>query len=216
MEQGGNQRSLKHAAPMQLSHKIDSKPHERRRHQRVKVVLLGRYMLASRQEFPCQTINISPGGVALFAPVKGAIGERVVVYLDQLGRLEGTIARLLPNGFAFEAKMPMMKRDRLANQLTWLANRHDLGMKEDRRHERIIPIHNRTTLTLMDRREYHATIIDVSVSGCAIACDAVLEIGMPVTIGKTSGQVVRIFNGGIAVEFNRPMRADSFDASVMI
>lgn len=201
---------------MQLSRKIDSKPQERRRHQRVKVVLLGRYMLASRQEFPCQTINISPGGVALFAPVKGAIGERVVVYLDQLGRLEGIIARHLPNGFAFEAKMPMMKRDRLANQLTWLANRHDLGMKEDRRHERIIPLHNRTTLVLMDRREYHASIIDVSISGCAIKCDAVLEIGMPVTVGKTGGQVVRIFSGGIAIEFNRPIQPDNFDAGLTL
>ena len=42
---------------------------ERRRHQRVKVNLLGRYMLADRREFPCQVINMSPGGIALVAPV---------------------------------------------------------------------------------------------------------------------------------------------------
>ena len=38
---------------------------ERRRFQRVKVHLLGRYMLPDRREFPCQIINMSPGGLAL-------------------------------------------------------------------------------------------------------------------------------------------------------
>jgi hypothetical protein len=33
---------------------------ERRRFQRVKVHLLGRYMLPDRREFPCQIINMSP------------------------------------------------------------------------------------------------------------------------------------------------------------
>ena len=56
---------------------------DRRRHSRVKVTLLGRYMLADRREFPCQTIDMSPGGVLLFAPVKPGVGERVVVYLDR-------------------------------------------------------------------------------------------------------------------------------------
>lgn len=31
-----------------------------RRHQRVKVSLLGRYMLSDRREYPCQTVDMSP------------------------------------------------------------------------------------------------------------------------------------------------------------
>src|SRR5208282_3654023 len=73
---------------------------DRRRHQRVPVNLLGRYMLADRREFPCQVVNMSPGGMALIAPVSGVAGERVIAYVDHLSRLEGRIARLLPNGFA--------------------------------------------------------------------------------------------------------------------
>ena len=34
---------------------------ERRRFQRVRVNLLGRYMLADRREFPCQVLDMSPG-----------------------------------------------------------------------------------------------------------------------------------------------------------
>ena len=73
---------------------------DRRRHQRVKVNLLGRYMLADRGEFPCQVVNMSPGGMALIAPVGGAPGERIIAYVDHLGRLEGHIARIFQNGFA--------------------------------------------------------------------------------------------------------------------
>ena len=70
---------------------------DRRRFQRVKVDLLGRYMLADRREFPCQVINMSPGGMALIAPVGGAAGDRVIAYVDHLGRLEGHIARIIEN-----------------------------------------------------------------------------------------------------------------------
>jgi hypothetical protein len=55
---------------------------ERRRFQRVKVHLLGRYMLPDRREFPCQIINMSPGGLALLAPGIGNVGDRVIAYLD--------------------------------------------------------------------------------------------------------------------------------------
>src|SRR5512146_2725345 len=95
---------------------------ERRRHQRVKVNLLGRYMLADRREFPCQVVNMSPGGIALVAPVLGNPGERVIAYVDHLGRLEGKISRLLDNGFAMTISATLRKRDKLAAQLTWLAN----------------------------------------------------------------------------------------------
>ncbi len=43
---------------------------------------------------------MSPGGMALIAPVNGKAGERVIVYVDHIGRLEGAIARQFPNGFA--------------------------------------------------------------------------------------------------------------------
>ena len=73
---------------------------ERRRFQRVRVNLLGRYMLADRREFPCQVTDMSPGGMAVIAPVSGQVGERVIAYVDHVGRLEGVIARQFQNGFA--------------------------------------------------------------------------------------------------------------------
>src|SRR5882672_3714613 len=89
-------------ARMALAHKKSILPaaEERRRFQRVKVHLLGRYMLPDRREYPCQIINMSPGGLALLAPGIGNVGDRVIAYLDHIGRVEGKITRIIDNGFA--------------------------------------------------------------------------------------------------------------------
>src|ERR1700722_16610032 len=113
---------------------------DRRRFQRVSVNLTGRYMLADRREFACQVVNMSPGGIALIAPVAGQPGERVIAYVDHLGRLEGHVARIFQNGFAMTISATSRKRDKLAAQLTWLANRHLLASPEDRRHGRRPPV----------------------------------------------------------------------------
>lgn len=176
---------------------------ERRRHQRVKVALLGRYMLSSRREYPCQTVDMSPGGLALIAPVPAQPGERVVVYLDHIGRVEGAMVRAIPNGFAMTVGATIRKRDKLAAQLTWLANRSMLGLPEDRRHERLAPRNPRAILATEDGEEHEVRIIDVSLSGAAVQSSLQLPIGAPVMLGKTAARVVRHFDKGIALEFNR-------------
>lgn len=195
---------------------VDVKALERRRHQRVKLVLLGRYMLEDRHEYPCQTIDISPGGVAIEGAVKGQIGERVVAYFNQIGRVEGVIARHLPNGFAIQMRLPVLKREKLAEQLTWLVNRQALGLPEDRRHERITPHFARTTLKTPDGQEYAARLIDISISGAAMNVEAAPPIGSPVVVGSTPAQVVRHFSGGVAVEFARLLPADTFGESTRL
>ncbi len=195
---------------------IDAGRRERRRHQRVKVRLTGQFMRQDRQEFPCATIDISPGGIAFEAEAGGEIGERIIAYLNQIGRVEGTVARHFYGGFAIQMKLPPLKREKLADQLTWLANRQVLGMPEDRRHERIAPRNRNTSLTLPGGRELTARIIDVSRSGAALTVDANPPIGTPVTAGSRPAQVVRQFNGGGAGAFNRLIPAEMFDEEIRL
>jgi hypothetical protein len=189
---------------------------ERRRHQRVKVNLLGRYMLADRREYPCQVIDMSPGGMAVVAPVLGAPGERVIAYVDHLGRLEGKIARLIDNGFAMTISATSRKRDKLAAQLTWLANRQILNLPEDRRHGRFTPRNQMGRLILPNGTNVTVRVIDVSASGAAvsIAPDLLPAIGSAVTIGKTAGRVVRHIEDGFAIEFTRLQHPDSIEDNV--
>ncbi len=193
-------------APAQLPY-----AQERRRFQRVRVDLLGRYMLPDRREFPCQVINMSPGGIAMIAPVSPQPGERVIAYIDHLGRLEGHVARQFLNGFAMTISATPRKRDKLAAQLTWLANRHILNLPEDRRHGRFTPRNPNGRLILPNGINIGCRIIDLSLSGAAIATTERPEVGSLVTIGKITGRVVRHIEDGIAVEFTRLQHPDSLE-----
>src|SRR4029078_10842979 len=172
---------------------------EQRRFQRVRVNLLGRYMLADRREFPCQVLDMSPGGMAGIGPVSGCAGERVVAYIDHVGRLEGTISRVLPNGFAMSIAATPRKRDKLAAQMTWLANRQILGLPEDRRHDRIVPRNPRSTMIMPDGTAILCRIIDMSLSAGAIARDRRPDVGTLIALGKTPSRVVRHIENGFAV-----------------
>lgn len=184
---------------------------ERRRHQRVKVNLLGRYMLEDRREFPCQTLDMSPGGVALLTSVLPRTGEHVVAYIDHIGRIEGRCVRHIDNGFAMTIAGTARRRDKLADQLTWFANRHVLGLPEDRRHDRFTLRDPRSTLTLPTGVTVPCRVMDVSLSGAAIAADVRLPIGSPVTLGKTLGRVVRHIEGGFALEFTRVQTVETLE-----
>ncbi len=188
---------------------------DRRRFQRVQVNLLGRYMLADRREFPCQVVNMSPGGMALIAPVAGEVDERVIAYVDHLGRLEGHIARLFQNGFAMTISATARKRDKLAAQLTWLANRHILNLPEDRRHGRIVPRNPVARLIMPNGLNVTCRVIDMSQSGAGIATDQCPPIGALVTLGKVQGRVVRHLEGGIAVEFTRLQHPDFLEENII-
>ena len=201
---------------MSFAQKKSSLPvaEERRRFQRVKVHLLGRYMLPDRREFPCQIINMSPGGLALLAPGIGNVGDRVIAYLDHIGRVEGKITRIIDNGFAMSVGATARKRDKLAAQLTWLANRDILNLPEDRRHDRIVPRNPRSTMILPDGSAIVCRIVDMSLSGAAIASERRPEVGMLVTLGKTPSRIVRHIEGGFAVEFTRMQHPDFLEENV--
>jgi hypothetical protein len=187
---------------------------ERRRHHRMKVVLLGRYMLPNRMEYPCQTIDISPGGLHLAAPARANPGDRVIVYLEHLGRIEGSCVRTTMEGFAMTITATSRKREKFTAQLTWLANREELGLPEDRRHERIVPRNPRSVVTMDDGTEHVVRLIDISLSGTAFTTDLDLPMNTPLRIGATPAKIVRRFDGGFAAEFRFPLSADLLDENL--
>lgn len=172
------------------------------RFQRVKISLLGRYMLADRREFPCQVVEMSPGDAVMIAPEMGKIGEKVIAYIDHLGRIEGTIQEEEEGGFVISVNASPRKRDKLAAQLTWFANKDILNLPEDRRHERQVPDIRHSRIILEDGRNYRCKIVDISLSGAAVEIDVKPAMGTPITLGRMRARVVRHFDDGIAVEFS--------------
>ena len=167
-------------------------------------VRFGRFMLPDMSEHPCQVTRIDADGASLAASRPVALGTLVVAYLDEVGRIEGTVVETGEAGFALAFNLSPGRRDRLAKRLDWLDSA-DAGSIDQRRHQRHEPRDTRSQLTLPDGREYACEVIDISLSGAAVKTDIVPSLGTYVMLGKMRGRVVRFHETGIAIEFVRPL-----------
>lgn len=182
---------------------------DRRRYKRYALSLIGRFMRADRHEYACRLVDISVGGASIASPVRPDIGENVVAYVDELGSIEGTVARHLSDGFAIQLKATQHKREKLAARITWLINRHELGQGEERGHARLIPTKNSNQLRLSDDVAFQVTLLDVSLSGANIGTEARPPLGSEVVLGKLRAKVVRHHDRGIGVRFLDIQEPDS-------
>lgn len=182
---------------------------DRRKYRRVPIHILGRFMREDEQEYTCQVINMSAGGMALVAPVECREGERIVAYLDNFGRVEGIVARSFEGGFGVRIIASCTRREKIANRLTWLINRESLGLTEERGHERIVPHHPVSKLIFPNGEVRECRVIDVSESGASIAIDVKPQIGSVVLLARIRGQVVRHHEKGVGIKFASLQDPDS-------
>ena len=185
---------------------------DQRSFQRVSVNLPGRLMLPSHDEYDCSVIDMSPGDASFVCAARPRVGERIIAYVDHLGRIEGNVAILTDQGFAIILTATDRKREKLAAQLTWIANKHELGLPEDRRHNRLSPRNTNTEIMLDDGRRYPCRIIDLSLSGAAVDIDVRPALGTPVQLGNMKGRVVRHFQEGVAIEFSSVQSKEALTA----
>lgn len=179
------------------------RPHQENAFQRVSVNLTGRLMLANRDEYECTAVDMSPGDVLFATAARPRAGERIIAYIDHVGRIEGTVSRLGEDAFVIQINATERKREKLAAQLTWIANKHELGLPEDRRHDRLAPRKIVTELTVDSGEKYTCRIIDLSLSGAAVDIDIRPAIGTAVRLGNgMKGRIVRHFQEGVAIEFS--------------
>jgi hypothetical protein len=175
---------------------------EQRSFQRVSVNLPGRLMVSSHDEYDCTVLEMSPGDANFLCAARPRPGERIIAYVDHLGRIEGSVSDVTGNGFVILLNATDRKREKLAAQLTWIANKHELGLPEDRRHSRLAPRNTQTDLLLDDGRRYPCRIIDLSLSGAAVDIEVRPALGTAVQLGNMKGRVVRHFQEGVAIEFS--------------
>ncbi len=174
---------------------------DRRRYKRFALALLGRFMRPDRHEYACRLLDISVGGASIASAVLPEIGEHIVVYLDELGGVEGEVTRHFDGGFSLSLRATRHRREKLAARITWLINRSELGGLEAREHERNAPDQNQNTLKLGDDISLTVNIIDVSLSGANIATEIRPPIGTEVQLGKLRAKVMRHHERGIGVRF---------------
>jgi hypothetical protein len=175
---------------------------DRRRFRRAELALVGRILDARGQERDCRTMDVSPGGARLVAPETPREGDRIVIYLDAIGRVPARVTRQADDdgfGVAFEATAH--KREKIAEQLTWLINKDRLGLDDERRDERLAASAS-IAVTLEDGRALYCEVMDFSIVGASLKTAQLRpDIGAWVRLGQTYGRVSRYLEDGFAIDF---------------
>jgi len=174
---------------------------ERRRFRRAPIEVSGRLLDINGREHDCRSADISPGDMRLAASTLPTVGERVVIYLDGIGRVSGKVARTCGEGevaiiFDFSAH----KREKLAEQLTLVMNKQ-LGIEEEHR-----PLSREGAQTISLEFEtgetYDGEVLDFSLAGITIRSRRPPPlIGVWVRVGAVYGRVARLIEGGFAIDF---------------
>ena len=169
------------------------------------VILGGRFMLPDMTEHPCQVMNISDETAQFLTDLDVPSGVQIVAYLDGLGRLEGQVSQPSPGGFTVQFHLTENRRQKFRERLAWLHNKENGGSIEHRRHDRFEPTETKSHITLPDGRVYSCEVIDISLSGAAVATDVMPALGTYILLGKMRGRVVRYIPSGVAIEFSKQL-----------
>jgi len=182
----------------------------------VAINLSARFMDEDRQEHICWASKMSLTEVQLATPDVPRLGERVILYVDDLGRFSGVASRVEPLGFTLETRITSKKRDVLSDRLMWFANRHLLEGSDARRYERVVPFKRRTLMRHSGGGEHLVHIVDLSAGGAAINASHVPDIASEIVLGKTPARVVRHFDGGFGCAFLFPFDPHKVDEAITL
>jgi hypothetical protein len=173
---------------------------DRRRYTRVKLALSGRYLTPDGSEYPCSTVDVSPGGVRLKGPRVCAPGSHVIVYIRDLGRLEGVVVRTVSDGFALALDCTPRKTERLLSRIEWLLDRN-AGGAERRASPRFEPDGPFVVLISEDGSHRVVELTDISSNGFAFLTEQLVKIGDRLELGTQRARISRLFPGGAAAIF---------------
>ena len=175
-------------------------PAERRRFRRVRLDLPGRLFLpADGEEAPCQIGDLSPGGANVTCALMPATGTQVVLYIDGFGRFEGQIVRRSGENFGVRFACTVLKRERIAEQLTLFLNNalvEGAMLRRERANHKEF-----AKFTRADGQITHCEIMDISAGGVSLRSDIRPGLGEFVLIANMAGRVVRHHDKGIDIEF---------------
>ncbi len=177
---------------------------EKRRWKRVSLQLPVTFLDETGLEHRGETINIGAGGLLFQTSHPPFRGQRVICYIDGVGRISGHVVRSAAGQVAIVSDAPFTKREKLADLLTWLANKDVLGLEEERRSTRTTARLGVVLVQTQDGRELRCHVIDMSFVGVALATsDKFPLVGDMVQVGSQQGRVARYLAEGFAVDFTR-------------
>jgi hypothetical protein len=163
-------------------------------------IIFGRFMLPDMSEHACQVVDVTPEGATFMTADVPPMGQAVVAYLEEIGRVEAITAAQVSGGFRVDFTLQGSRLERLQQRIKFLQERGP-DAQDSRRHARFEPSEKASQIALPDGRVYNCEVMDISVSGAAIKTEVVPSVGTYLMLGKMRGRVVRYLENGVAIEF---------------
>lgn len=172
---------------------------DRRLHKRVELPLKARFLTEKGDERAAVVLNISAGGAILRAKFPPAFGQSVVLYIDQIGRVEAKVVRSSPDSFAVSYRKRRAKHAKIADNLTTALHNRRRGA--DRRNSPRVGHDAPATVYLEDGTQLQCSILDISLTGASIEISPRPPLGMHLILGRMTAKVVRRHEKGVGIVF---------------
>lgn len=182
---------------------VSKSPSELRRYRRVPIDLPARAIINGVNETQGKLINIAPGDLAIRSNAKARVGDAVTVFVTGLDVLEGTVARVFPDGFAISFRLSRVRRALLTERLMEIVNPKLAEGLRDRRTAPRHPMKSRRMVCRMpDGTSLFVRVLDMSVDGVALEATKRPPVGGDIHVGRMRGIVARHTARGFVVVYD--------------
>jgi len=177
---------------------------DRRAQKRAHVEVKGTILFPDKEyEEKCLVLDLSPDGAGLKSACSMALGANIVLYIDGLGRFEGTIIRQDRVHVGVQFKYSKITRGRIAELIAIYLERGPFIHTSMRSRPRLTSrkMMHSFALELASGEKQACDIVDITISGASFKTDKRPALGERVMFGRTAGVVVRHTECGFAVSF---------------
>lgn len=167
----------------------------------------GRYVIGAQPSHPgvnlfaCRLRMIGSDNLRMTAPVIPQTGEPVSASFTSFGTLGGKVTRQFDDGFEMSIEQSPEARDDHNGRITSFSEKLWTTATDRRAAQRVMPSNPRTVIARPDNWSQPCLIVDYSTSGAAVSAAFQPAVGEIVTVGRVTGEVVRLFDFGFAVRF---------------
>jgi hypothetical protein len=175
-------------------------PVEQRKYERKPTALSGKmFVPAEGRTLDCGVVDLSAGGAGVTCAEMPPLETFVVLYIDEFGRLEAVVTRVVGDVLGLRFVCTDAKRQRLIDKLTHAvsAGENENGLRKNRR-IRVSPI---SFFTRSGGERVDCEIVDISLTGASLKTNTKPPIGEMILIGHMAARVVRQHDHGVGLVF---------------
>lgn len=177
---------------------------DKRLHRRIPVSLRARYLGPDGEERSCTVVNISAGGLRLISDHPAQSEDKVVLYVESVGRFDCTVVRPTKDGFAVKFDIHAKKRERTVEALSRLLLEGPTAKQSpEQRMQPRVAAEAKAELILGDGSTVACKVIDISLTGASVEMKEPLAIGAIVKLGRMKAKVARHHETGVGLMFLR-------------